>query len=75
MKTSKTSAKPRQLTAVELVAIGLLLVAVRIVSGQLSGVLLEQLTVSSPSLMSQKTLHISASHLVGSPCFTLVHKV
>lgn len=63
MKTSKIAPKPRQLTAVELIAIGLLFIAIRLISGQLSTLLLEQFTLSSPEFAGQESLHVSAPQL------------
>lgn len=47
MNPSKTPAKPRQLKPIELVAIGLLMVGVRVISGQLADLLMQQAIIQS----------------------------
>lgn len=56
MKTVKASPEPRQLRPMELVAMGLFLVGLRIVSGQLSALLLEQVTAHPTHWVSNEQM-------------------
>ena len=53
MKTSKLASKPRQLTAIELVAIGLFFIVLRIAAVNVSDQLLNHFVVNSAEPVAQ----------------------